>query len=101
MSLNRFFESMKRGEVSRRDFTRAAASVGLASVTIPTMARQAHAADLTVFTWSGYELPEFMVPFTDKYGSEPNFSFYADNDDENNNNKQQHNFKNTTAHHRK
>lgn len=81
MSIKRAIDELKRGELSRRDFSRAAASLGLASMTLPMMNRSAQASDLTVFTWSGYELPEFFEPYIEKYNSEPNFSYFADNDE--------------------
>jgi len=81
MSIRRAIDELKRGKLSRRDFSRAAASVGLASMALPMVNRSARASDLTVFTWSGYELPEFFEPYIEKYNSEPNFSFFADNDE--------------------
>ena len=33
------------------------------------------------FTWGGYDEPEFMVHYTEKYGREPNYSFFADEDE--------------------
>ena len=36
---------------------------------------------LYLFTWNGYELPELHPAFTEKYGREPDSSFYADNDE--------------------
>lgn len=37
--------------------------------------------DFTVFDWSGYEDPGFFQGYVDKYGTNPTFAFYGDDDD--------------------
>ncbi len=82
MDTKQFLRDLADGKLSRRDIMTAMSAVGLASVSMPVLRRPAAAAgDLTVFTWSGYELPEFYEAYTAKYGSDPDFSFYADNDE--------------------
>lgn len=42
----------------------------------------ARAADsLTVFDWAGYEDPAFHPAYTEKHGSEPDFSFFGDEEE--------------------
>ncbi|WP_075292113.1 ABC transporter substrate-binding protein [Pararhizobium arenae] len=42
----------------------------------------AHAADnITVFDWSGYEDPAFHPAYTEKYGTEPDFAFFGDEEE--------------------
>jgi spermidine/putrescine transport system substrate-binding protein len=36
---------------------------------------------LTVFDWSGYEAPEFHPTYTEKYGEEPTFTFFGDEEE--------------------
>ena len=81
MSIKRAIDELKRGKLSRRDFPRAAAPLRLASMALPMMNKSAEASDFTVFTWSGCELPEFFEPYIEKYNSEPNSSFFVDNDE--------------------
>ena len=37
--------------------------------------------ELTVFDWSGYEDPGFFQAYIEKYGDNPTFAFYGDDDD--------------------
>ncbi|MDO6966515.1 extracellular solute-binding protein [Rhizobium alvei] len=56
-----------------------------ASVCLSTLAlfgpTAASAADLTIFDWSGYEDPAFHPAYTAKHGSEPDFSFFGDEEE--------------------
>jgi spermidine/putrescine-binding protein len=62
----------------RRDIVKAFASVGIGSAMMP-LARAARAEpNLEVYTWSGYELPEFHQAFIDKNGGSPSFTFFAE-----------------------
>lgn len=66
-----------RAGMPRREALRALAAVGIAATVMPV--RRAHAApDIEVFTWSGYERPEFHQAFIAKYGASPTFAFYAE-----------------------
>jgi len=48
-----------QGKLSRRDFNRALAAVGLSFAVMPLTARSSRAAsNLTFFTWAGYDVPE-------------------------------------------
>jgi spermidine/putrescine-binding protein len=73
---------MAAGRIGRRDINRILAGAGLASVTLPMVRRPAAAAGgMTVYTWSGYEVPELHQPYIDAHGGSPDFSLFADNDE--------------------
>lgn len=70
------------GRLSRRQVGELLASVGIVTASMAMVARPAAAAGgLTVFTWSGYDIPELHQPYIDKYGGSPDFSLFADNDE--------------------
>jgi spermidine/putrescine transport system substrate-binding protein len=53
--------------------------IGTASlIALPALAAD---ADFTVFDWSGYEDPGFFAGYVEKYGDNPTFAFYGDDDD--------------------
>lgn len=53
----------------------------LASATALVCAAQMAQAEISVFDWSGYDDPGFFGSFVEKYGKNPNYAFYA-NDQE-------------------
>ena len=68
--------------LSRREFLRRAAAVGLVPLAVPLAARTAAAAeDITYFTWSGYELPELHPSYVEKYGKSPNIAIFAEEEE--------------------
>jgi len=69
------------GRIDRRDFNRALGAVGLTTVTLGAGAGHAQEGEPTVFTWSGYEEEPFTQAFVDKYGSAPQFTFFADEEE--------------------
>jgi spermidine/putrescine transport system substrate-binding protein len=79
----KFFDDLRMGRLSRREFNLGLASVGLASVMMPLRPRLALSADEqpTVYTWAGYEPPEMHQPYIDKYGASPNFSLWGDEEE--------------------
>ena len=82
--VERFLDSWKLGRLSRRDFKRGLASVGLGMTVAPLSSRLVRAAgedDPTCFTWSGYEVPEMHQEYIDKYGESPNFSMWGDEEE--------------------
>ena len=51
-------------------------------VAIPLGATSARAeADMTYFTWAGYEIPELHPSYIQKYGSSPDTAFFADEEE--------------------
>ena len=80
--IERFIDQIKYGRVTRRDFKRAMASVGLATVVLPTgRARAASPSDLMMFTWAGYEVPDMHAEFVAKHGESPSFSLWGDEEE--------------------
>jgi spermidine/putrescine transport system substrate-binding protein len=69
-------ERLLTGRLSRREFGRALGAMGLA-VTAFAPRRVRAEANLTVYEWSGYEVPELHPGFADKHGGEPNFGFFG------------------------
>ena len=49
----------------------------LASVAPPATA----ADNIVVFDWAGYEDPAFHPSYTEKFGGEPDFSFFGDEEE--------------------
>ena len=65
--------------LSRRQFQSALTTAGLAAIALPLAPRIAAAAEQpTLFTWSGYEVPELHPKYIEKQGTSPEFSIFAD-----------------------
>lgn len=78
MNRNELLDRLAGGRLSRRDFGRALAAAGVAVAALPVIGRPARAeADLTVFGWSGYEVPELYPSFMEKYGQAPNYPLFG------------------------
>lgn len=69
--LNKFAE----GTMTRRDFSAALASLGLAIVTVPAYSRRAEAGGgkLFVATWPGFETGDLHRKYSRNYGGSPRF----------------------------
>lgn len=82
MNRNAFLDRLVAGRLTRREVAKGFCAVGLGLVTVPMITRPARPDHkLTVFTWGGYDLPEFHRRYTEKHGHSPGFSLYADNDE--------------------
>jgi spermidine/putrescine transport system substrate-binding protein len=69
---------MKISNMSRRELLQAMAAVGVTVVTMPLAGRGARAAgEISGHTWAGYDLPELMGGYLEKYGGPPEFSYIA------------------------
>ena len=58
-------------------------SFGIGAVVVPSLGDGAGASteeQPVFFTWAGYDSPEFMVHYVTKYGEEPLYSFFGDED---------------------
>lgn len=55
----------------------------LSTATAISFSSTARAADpeLTVFDWAGWEIPELIQSYTEKYGDMPTYAFFADDDE--------------------
>ena len=77
-----FIRELVKGRFSRRQFNKTLSAAGLAMATLPLIPRGASAQDeAIVFTWGGYELPEFHQTYIDKHGMSPNFVLFGDEDE--------------------
>ena len=77
-----FIRELVKGRFSRRQFNKTLSAAGLAVATMPLIPRGASAQDeAIVFTWGGYELPEFHQTYIDKHGMSPNFVLFGDEDE--------------------
>lgn len=77
-----FVEGLAAQWLSRRDFGRALASLGLAATTLPLLPKMARAAEEpTYFTWPGYDVPDLFQKYAEKHGAVPNFSLFGDEEE--------------------
>ena len=86
METTRFHDLLCEGKLNRRDAHRVMASFGIGTLTAHSLGGSALAQEADedhplFFTWGGYDEPEFMVHYTAKYGREPNYHFFSDEDD--------------------
>lgn len=73
---------MSKIPLTRRELTQAMAAVGVGVVTFPLVRRPARAAgEIMGHTWAGYDLPELMGGYLDKYGGPPEFSYIGSDDE--------------------
>jgi spermidine/putrescine transport system substrate-binding protein len=82
--IERFIDKIKYGSITRREVMQTFASVGIASVLVPTGRLRGALADdsqVTCFGWSGYEAPEMHKEYAAKNGGEPNFSIWGDEEE--------------------
>ena len=78
MDKNELLGGLKSGKLSRRDFTRALGAVGLSVTALPMLRSPAKAAaNLTVFGWAGYDVPELFPSFVEKYGEAPEYPLFG------------------------
>lgn len=82
MDKSEFTDRLATGQMTRRQLTQALAAAGLALVTLPLGGRRAAAEDqVTYFTWSGYDVPEFFPGYVAKHGANPNMPIFADEEE--------------------
>ncbi len=68
---------MKQG-MSRRQMMQAAAAAGLTYSLLPMAPRSAQAAnEVHYHTWAGYDVPDLLGSYQEKYGGLPEFSYIA------------------------
>ena len=73
---------MRISDMNRRELMQAMAAVGVSVVSMPLMAQQAKAAgEIMGVTWAGYDLPELMGGYIEKYGGPPEFNYIATDDE--------------------
>lgn len=68
----------KHFDMNRRDMLKSLAALGVSYTVLPLVSETAHAAgEVHYHTWSGYDVPELMKPYIDKYGGPPEVSHIA------------------------
>jgi len=83
MDTNTFRDLLFKGKLTRREAKRLMASFGVVPAIMPLAATGTNAYDYeepVFFTWAGYDSPEFMVHYVDKYGAEPHYTFFDTED---------------------
>jgi len=77
-----FKNKIINGDMTRREFTKTLAAVGLTTAMMPMIPGKANAAGkINYFTWGGYDDPAFFKHYQEKYGELPDFSFFASEDE--------------------
>jgi spermidine/putrescine transport system substrate-binding protein len=80
MDIDKELKDLKDGKMNRRRFNALLSAAGVSLVMSPLAGRHAKAApedQATFFTWGGYDTPDFVKPYIDKYGEEPNFATFG------------------------
>jgi spermidine/putrescine transport system substrate-binding protein len=68
--------------ISRRDLAKALAAAGLGVAMVPLIPGRPRAAgEITVFTWSGYEVPELHQAYAAARGGPPEFAFFGEEEE--------------------
>ena len=79
MDIKDTIKRMRNRDLSRRDFNKALAAVGLTTVVMPITAKRSHAADEAIYyTWSGYDIPEVWPGYVEKHGVAPDTPIFGD-----------------------
>jgi spermidine/putrescine transport system substrate-binding protein len=82
--VERFKQKLVSGEVSRRQLGKIMAAAGIVATTMP-LASKAKAEDAegqaVVYTWAGYDIPEFYPTYIEKHGEQPEFSIWNDEEE--------------------
>ncbi len=75
MEINKKLDALRSGHLSRRDFNKTLAAVGVSVVAMPVASKLAAAAaadQATYFTWGGYDVPDMFGPYIKTHGEPPN-----------------------------
>lgn len=81
MDIKDTIKKMENRDLSRRDFNKLLAAVGLTTATMPLASKTALANDggeAIYYTWPGYDLPELLGSYVDTNGVMPNLPIFGD-----------------------
>lgn len=80
MDIKDTIKRIKDRNLSRRDFSKALAAVGLTTVMMPVSTKTGQAAgeEAIYYTWAGYAVPEMWQAYVDKHGAPPELPTYGD-----------------------
>lgn len=70
--------AVKQGKLTRRAFQRSLLGLGIGVMATPFIPNRARAesAQGSIFTWGGYDLPEFYPSYEEKNGALPDFAIF-------------------------
>ncbi|MEM7121239.1 MAG: extracellular solute-binding protein [Pseudomonadota bacterium] len=83
MDVSQFQDLLFSGKITRRQAKKLMGAFGIGTVAMPILSNGARAFNEdhpVFFTWAGYDSPEFMIHYVEKYGVEPNYTFFDDED---------------------
>ena len=85
MDIQEFRSRLANRDISRRDMHKVLASVGVATAVLgpgaKAFAQNDVDPDLTVFTWSGYDIPELHPNYIAKYGKSPQYVIFGEEEE--------------------
>jgi spermidine/putrescine transport system substrate-binding protein len=84
MNIGEFKQALWSGRLSRRDIAKAFAAAGVIMTTVPLSAVRRSALaqeEITLFTWTGYDDPEFYQKYVEMHGAAPTFALYGDEEE--------------------
>ena len=88
MNADELRDRLAKGAISRRQAAAVMASAGVGMATMTFGPPRARAQDdlpvddqLLAFEWSGYELPQFFGAYIDKYGTQPSYTFFGEEEE--------------------
>ena len=83
MEINEFRDLLFSGKITRREAKQLMASFGVMSAMVPAMGTQARAdgEQPTLFTWAGYDSPEFSAQYVAENGAPPNYAFFGNQEE--------------------
>jgi spermidine/putrescine transport system substrate-binding protein len=77
----RLLDGLESGQLDRRNLLRIMGSLGIGLVTVPMLRGVAQAASqLTILSWSGYDIPEMAPEYFQKHGK-PNFTLQGSDEE--------------------
>ncbi|MCE2519236.1 MAG: extracellular solute-binding protein [Alphaproteobacteria bacterium] len=83
METNEFRDLLFSGKITRREAKRLMASFGVMSAMVPIAGRSARAdtEQPVLFTWAGYDSPEFAAQYVAENGAPPNYTFFSNQEE--------------------
>jgi spermidine/putrescine transport system substrate-binding protein len=84
MDHNELLDKLQSGQMTRRQFKKALASVGLGLFSLPLLGKRGLAGTEDhplIFGWEGYEEEGLHTQYAEKHGEIPNFTFFGDEEE--------------------
>jgi spermidine/putrescine-binding protein len=77
---DRLLKDLRRNKFDRRTFMQGVATAGLVGTMMPARSAKADTT-ITVFEWSGYDIPELFTDYINKYGTTPEFAAFGEEEE--------------------